>query len=142
MLTSGSLFALQEFLASWIANDRGKHGYYFNSRIPKMALYGVFISAPLGHFLIGMLQWVFAGRTSLKAKILQILTSNLIVRSPYLHWSRFIIGREITNRQSFSADLAHPEYSLPCLYGPYRRRTNVSPGPCHRQGGVHARDEG
>jgi len=79
MLTSGSLFALQEFLASWIANDRSKHGHYFNSRIPKMALYGVFISAPLGHLLIGMLQRLFAGRTSLKAKILQILTSNLII---------------------------------------------------------------
>ncbi|EEP80071.1 conserved hypothetical protein [Uncinocarpus reesii 1704] len=80
MLTSGSLFGLQELLASWIAHDRSKHGHYFNSRIPKMAVYGAFISAPLGHFLIGILQRVFAGRTSLKAKILQILASNLINR--------------------------------------------------------------
>ncbi|WEW61155.1 hypothetical protein PRK78_006645 [Emydomyces testavorans] len=79
MLTSGSLFAFQEILASWIAHDRSKHGHYFNSRIPKMAIYGAFISAPLGHFLIGILQKVFAGRTSLKAKILQILASNLII---------------------------------------------------------------
>ncbi|KAL1961176.1 hypothetical protein VTO42DRAFT_3121 [Malbranchea cinnamomea] len=79
MLTSGTLFALQEFLASWIAHDRSKHGHYFNSRVPKMALYGAFVGAPLGHILIGILQRIFAGRTSLKAKILQILASNLIV---------------------------------------------------------------
>ncbi|OAX82165.1 hypothetical protein ACJ72_03486 [Emergomyces africanus] len=79
MLTSGTLFGLQEFLASWIAHDRSKHGHYLNSRIPKMALYGSFIGAPLGHILISILQRVFAGRTSMKAKILQILVSNLVV---------------------------------------------------------------
>ncbi|KAL9579424.1 MAG: hypothetical protein Q9212_005113 [Teloschistes hypoglaucus] len=79
MLTSGSLSALQEVLASWIAHDRSKHGHYLSARVPKMALYGAFISAPLGHVLIAILQKVFKGRTSLKAKILQILVSNLIV---------------------------------------------------------------
>ncbi|KAL3423201.1 Mpv17/PMP22 family protein [Phlyctema vagabunda] len=79
MLTSGSLSALQELLASWIAKDRNKDGHYFTSRVPKMAAYGAFISAPLGHVLISILQKVFAGRTSLKAKILQILFSNLII---------------------------------------------------------------
>lgn len=82
MLTSGTLAALQEILASWIAHDHGKSGYYLNSRVPKMAIYGAFISAPLGHALIGLLQRLFSGRTSLKAKILQILLSNLIVRFP------------------------------------------------------------
>lgn len=81
MLTSGTLAALQEFLASWIAHDRNRHGNYVSSRVPKMAVYGAFISAPLGHVLISLLQKVFAGRTSLKAKILQILVSNLIVCS-------------------------------------------------------------
>lgn len=80
MLTSGTLFGLQEFLASWIAHDRSRHGNYINSRIPKMSLYGALIAAPLGHLLIGILQKIFSGRTSLKAKILQILASNLIVR--------------------------------------------------------------
>jgi hypothetical protein len=80
MLTSGTLSALQELLASWLAHDKSKHGHYFSSRIPKMAAYGALVSAPMGHVLIGMLQWVFAGRTSLRAKILQILTSNLVVR--------------------------------------------------------------
>ena len=44
-----------------------------------MAIYGAFISAPLGHVLISILQRLFKNRTSLKAKILQILISNLIV---------------------------------------------------------------
>ncbi|GFF99575.1 PXMP2/4 family protein 3 [Aspergillus udagawae] len=79
MLTSGLLSGLQEVLASWIANDVSKHGHYFSARVPKMTLYGMFISAPLGHLLVGILQKIFAGRTSLKAKILQILASNLIV---------------------------------------------------------------
>jgi len=80
MLTSGVLSALQELLASWIAHDVSKHGHYFSARVPKMALYGMFVSAPLGHLLIGILQKIFAGRTSTKAKILQIIVSNLIVR--------------------------------------------------------------
>jgi hypothetical protein len=80
MLTSGSLAALQEVIASWLAHDRSKNGHYFSSRVPKMAAYGAFISAPMGHFLIYLLQKVFSGRTSLRAKILQIITSNLIVR--------------------------------------------------------------
>ncbi|KAI9749855.1 MAG: hypothetical protein M1815_002243 [Lichina confinis] len=79
MLTSGTLAALQEIIASWIAHDRGKSGHYFNSRVPKMAIFGAFVSAPLGHVLIGLLQKIFSGRTSLKAKILQILVSNLVV---------------------------------------------------------------
>ena len=81
MLTSGTLSGLQEFLASWIAHDRSKSGNYFTSRVPKMAIYGAFISAPLGHVLITLLQKVFRGRTSLKSKVLQILVSNLIVSS-------------------------------------------------------------
>jgi hypothetical protein len=79
ILTSGTLSGLQEFLASWIAHDRSKSGHYFTSRVPKMALYGAMISAPLGHVLISLLQKVFQGRKSLKAKILQILVSNLVV---------------------------------------------------------------
>jgi hypothetical protein len=79
MLTSAVLSGSQEFIASWLAKDVSKHGHYFSSRVPKMSLYGMFISAPLGHVLIGFLQKVFAGRTSLRAKILQILASNLII---------------------------------------------------------------
>lgn len=84
MLTSGTLSALQELIASWLASDKSKHGHYFNSRIPKMAAYGALISAPLGHMLISILQKLFAKRASLTAKVLQILVSNLIVRNPAL----------------------------------------------------------
>ncbi|WPG99519.1 pxmp2/4 family protein 3 [Acrodontium crateriforme] len=79
MVTSGSLAALQEVLASWIAKDRNKHGHYFTKRVPAMAVYGAFISAPLGHVMISLLQRLFAGRTSLKAKIMQIIVSNLVI---------------------------------------------------------------
>ncbi|KAI1500993.1 integral membrane protein [Biscogniauxia marginata] len=79
MLTAGTLAGAQEFLASWLAKDRNKHGNYFTSRVPKMAAYGALVSAPLGHFLIWCLQKAFKGRTSLRSKILQILVSNLIV---------------------------------------------------------------
>ena len=79
MLTSGSLAALQEVLASWIAHDRSKNGHYLTPRVPKMAIYGAFVSAPLGHILIAILQRTFKNRTSLRAKVLQIIVSNLIV---------------------------------------------------------------
>lgn len=82
MLTAGTLSGAQEFIASFLAKDRNKNGHYFTSRVPKMAAYGAFVSAPLGSLLIYLLQKVFKGRTSLRAKILQILVSNLIVCRP------------------------------------------------------------
>lgn len=45
----------------------------------KMALYGFLISAPIGHVLIGTLQKAFAGKTGMRAKIAQLLASNLLV---------------------------------------------------------------
>lgn len=88
MLTAGTLAGTQELIASFLAKDRNKHGNYFTSRVPKMAAYGALVSAPLGHFLIWLLQLGFRGRTSLKAKIMQIVVSNLIVRFPpfFLLW--------------------------------------------------------
>ncbi|PTB81689.1 hypothetical protein M440DRAFT_16022 [Trichoderma longibrachiatum ATCC 18648] len=79
MLTAGTLAGAQEFLASWLAKDRNKHGNYFTSRVPKMAAYGALVSAPLGHFLIWLLQKLFKGRVSLRAKIIQIVVSNLVI---------------------------------------------------------------
>ncbi|KAF3930617.1 hypothetical protein ABW19_dt0205346 [Dactylella cylindrospora] len=78
MVTSGTLSALQELLASLIAGDK-KHGSYLTPRVPMMAIYGAFISAPLGHLLINILQRAFKGRTSTRSKILQIIVSNFIV---------------------------------------------------------------
>lgn len=85
MLTAGTLAGAQEVIASWLAKDRNKNGHYFTSRVPKMAAYGALVSAPLGSLLIWVLQKVFKGRTSLRAKILQILFSNLIVRVSMRH---------------------------------------------------------
>jgi len=82
MITSGSLSAAQEVLATYLSGDISKDGSYITARVPKMAIYGAFISAPMGHVLINILQRVFAGQTSLQAKILQIVASNLIVRGP------------------------------------------------------------
>ncbi|KAK3692026.1 hypothetical protein B0T22DRAFT_1188 [Podospora appendiculata] len=79
MLTAGTLAGTQELIASWLAKDRNKHGNYFTSRVPKMATYGALVSAPLGHVLIWALQKAFKGRTSLRAKIIQILVSNLLI---------------------------------------------------------------
>ena len=125
MLTSGTLSALQELLASWLAHDKSKHGHYFSSRIPKMAAYGAFVSAPMGHVLIGMLQWVFAGRTSLRAKILQILVSNLIVRGN---------SRPITpdHLLTLTSDCPDPKHRVSVFNGLHRRRTHMASSARHR----------
>lgn len=102
MLTSGTLCGLQEILASWIAKDRNRDGLYFTSRVPKMAAYGAIVSAPLGHFLISLLQRVFNKKTTLKAKFLQIIASNLIVapiqNSVYLISMAIIAGAQTINQ--------------------------------------------
>lgn len=135
MLTSGSLSALQELISSWLAHDRSKHGHYFSSRIPKMAAYGAFISAPMGHFFVGLLQRVFANRTSLKAKIFQILISNLIVSLPSPR-SQPSHHHPLTPH----LDLPNPKHSLPRLHGRDRRRSNLAPNPRHHPRRIHARD--
>jgi peroxisomal membrane protein 2 len=55
-----------------------------------MALYGFFISAPLGHFLVGALQKAFAGKTGTAAKIGQIVASNLLI-APIQAASEFLL---------------------------------------------------
>ena len=135
MLTSGTLAGLQEALASWIARDSSKNGHYISSRVPKMAAYGAFISAPLGHLLISILQRMFSGRTSLRAKILQILFSNLIVRSCQIN------DHSIQRVLMCPIDLPNSECRVPIVYGTHRRRTNVPSGPGHSSGGLLSSDE-
>jgi peroxisomal membrane protein 2 len=50
-----------------------------NTRAVKVALYGLLVSAPLSHVLVGELQRAFAGKTGRAAKLGQILAGNLIV---------------------------------------------------------------
>ena len=88
----GSLCFLQEVLGSHLANapvpQPAKDAPFFvhalarakvDTRAMKMALYGLLVSAPLGHVLVGQLQRAFAGRTGRAAKIGQVVASNLIV---------------------------------------------------------------
>lgn len=83
--TSASLNALGELCASIIAGDKDPNtGTYLSPRIIKMALYGFFVSGPLSHYLMDLLQRAFKGRTSTSAKLLQIVASNLLV-SPILN---------------------------------------------------------
>ena len=113
MLTAGTLSGSQELVASWLAKDRNKHGNYFTARVPKMAAYGALVSAPLGHVLIWALQKIFKGRTSLRAKIMQILVSNLIVRSP--------LGPRTCCR--------HVRLTGTCRSPPFKTRSTWSPWP-------------
>jgi len=79
MITSGTLQALQEYAASYLTGMKNANGGYFTDRVVKMSLYGIFIQAPLNHKLVAALQSLFAGRTGIGAKVLQIITNNLTV---------------------------------------------------------------
>lgn len=52
---------------------------HIDTKALKMAIYGFLVSAPLSHFLVGALQKAFAGKTGTGARVLQILTSNLLI---------------------------------------------------------------
>jgi hypothetical protein len=52
---------------------------HIDLRAVKMAIYGFLVSAPISHFLVGLLQKAFAGKTGTGAKIGQIVASNLLV---------------------------------------------------------------
>ncbi|CAO1617695.1 unnamed protein product [Sympodiomycopsis kandeliae] len=106
MITSGVLSALAEVLAGHLAgvasskkseSSSSRHTSSgitqqlsthvnqvlttlgLNDRALKMFIYGYAISAPLGHVMTGLLQKAFAGKTTPKDKILQIITSSLTV---------------------------------------------------------------
>ena len=79
---SGVLCFFQEVLGSHFAGVPTRHPpraspFYYHvlasakvdARAFKMALYGLFVSAPLNHYLVGTLQKVFAGKTGCGAKL-------------------------------------------------------------------------
>jgi hypothetical protein len=99
-----------------------------------MAAYGAFISAPMGHVLISILQKLFSGRTSLRAKILQIIASNLIV-CPSCHWSPYYANELVK-------DCSYPEHRVSRVNGHHRWRENIPPSPCDMEGRFHACHEG
>ncbi|SCZ90712.1 BZ3500_MvSof-1268-A1-R1_Chr1-3g02175 [Microbotryum saponariae] len=69
-----------------------------NKKALKLAAYGFFISAPLGHTLMNILQNAFAGKTSGRAKLGMILCSNLFIspiqQSVYIAAMAYINGVE------------------------------------------------
>ncbi|KAJ4485977.1 hypothetical protein J3R30DRAFT_3283093 [Lentinula aciculospora] len=113
-LTTALLCFLQEILGSNLAGvpalkvPKGYPLFYkllanahINARAMKMAIYGFLISAPLSHFLVGALQKAFAGKTGTRAKVAQIITSNLLISpiqvSVYLASMAIISGAKSMN---------------------------------------------
>ncbi|KAJ7596893.1 hypothetical protein C8J56DRAFT_918586 [Mycena floridula] len=90
-ITSGLLCFLQELLGSRLAGvpvsptpknapiQRALALAHIDAKAAKMALYGFLVSAPLSHYLTGVVQKIFAGRTSTGAKVGHLLASNLVV---------------------------------------------------------------
>lgn len=92
--TSATLNALSEVLASYLAGEKDpKTGSYVSSRVPKMALFGFFISAPINHYLVLNLQKAFRGKTGALWKLAQILAANLFVTP--INGSVFVISMAV-----------------------------------------------
>jgi len=93
-ITSGTLSFIQEIAAGYLAGTpppaikkTGLPPVDFikrNQRAFKLAAYGFFISAPLSHSLMGVLQRAFAGQTGTRAKVGMIVASNVLV-SPVIN---------------------------------------------------------
>jgi len=96
MVTSGVLFFVQEITASHLAGvpspqptaKSGTPQYDLEAALSRakitprafaLAIYGAFISAPLNHVLVGRLQKMFAGKTTPKDRLLQILTNSIFI---------------------------------------------------------------
>jgi len=106
-LTSGTLCFLQEVLGSKLSGApanvsksasplvRALASAHIDCKALKMAIYGFLVSAPLSHLLIGLLQKVFAGQTSTRSKIGQIVASNLLI-SPIQTFS-FLASMAVIN---------------------------------------------
>lgn len=85
------LGGVQEFVASWLAKDRNQYCSYFTGRIPKMAFYNCFVGVPIGEALGWLVFKLFEGCTSLEAQLLQIVISNITVRSGPPHPARLAL---------------------------------------------------
>ncbi|KAE9408237.1 hypothetical protein BT96DRAFT_849923 [Gymnopus androsaceus JB14] len=112
-ITTALLCFLQEVLGSNLAGVPAKRvpkdypflfkllaSSHIDTKALKMAIYGFLVSAPLSHFLVGALQKAFAGKTGTGARVLQILTSNLLISpiqaSAYLASMAIISGAKST----------------------------------------------
>ncbi|GAA6031884.1 hypothetical protein JCM8097_003318 [Rhodosporidiobolus ruineniae] len=107
-LTSGSLSILSEIIAGHVSGSpppplsaKERTGFLpldlikQNRKALQLGAYGFFVAAPLGHSLLNILQRVFRGKTSARAKVLQIVCSNLFI-TPVLQ-SAYIAAIAIIN---------------------------------------------
>ncbi|PFH54796.1 hypothetical protein AMATHDRAFT_134933 [Amanita thiersii Skay4041] len=110
-LTTAVLCFLQEVLGSNLAGIPARKTTnapfivnaltrtHVNLKALKMALYGFLVSAPLSHYLVGLLQRAFSGKQGKGARIAQILAHNLLVSpiqaSVYLMSMAIINGRDV-----------------------------------------------
>ncbi|KAI8576900.1 hypothetical protein K450DRAFT_254844 [Umbelopsis ramanniana AG] len=78
-LTSAVLSGVQEFTAQKLSGTKPTSAGPVDKRVVQMTLYGLLVSGPLNHVLYDILNKVFAGKTGPKAKLLQLLASNLII---------------------------------------------------------------
>jgi hypothetical protein len=103
--STGTLSFLQEILGSYLAGvsiispskDASMIAYILAAaRAPvdlkalKMAAYGAFIAGPMSHYLVGTLQKFFAGKTSVPARVAQILASNIFI-APIQTTGKFVL---------------------------------------------------
>jgi hypothetical protein len=58
---------------------RSLQSVHLDAKAIKMAIYGFLVSAPMSHVLVGLLQKAFAGKTSLRARVAQIIANNILV---------------------------------------------------------------
>jgi len=90
-ITTAILCFLQEVLGSNLSGTpanvskgasamvRSLQSIHLNAKAIKMAIYGFLVSAPISHILVGLLQKAFAGKTSPRARVMQIFANNLFV---------------------------------------------------------------
>jgi len=90
-ITTAVLCFLQEVLGSNLSGTpanvtkgasamvRSLQSVHLDAKAIKMAIYGFLVSAPMSHILVGFLQKAFAGKTSLRARVAQIIANNLLV---------------------------------------------------------------
>ncbi|KAF8167762.1 hypothetical protein B0H34DRAFT_792456 [Crassisporium funariophilum] len=106
-ITTASLCFLQEVLGSNLSGSPAKvskdssgvvrslESVHVNAKAVKMAIYGFLVSAPLSHFLVGLLQKAFIGKTSTGAKVAQIVANSLLV-SP-IQTSAYLASMAVIN---------------------------------------------
>ncbi|KAI9490172.1 hypothetical protein BDB00DRAFT_941179 [Zychaea mexicana] len=72
--TSGVLAGMQELTAQKLSGVKK-----IDKRVIQMALYGLFISGPLNHYLYEIMYKLLAGKSPKQAKIGQLLFSNFVI---------------------------------------------------------------